>query len=203
MGQRRYQHGKPPDLIATGEAWTYGYDQANHITSIEKRTTDGGTLQERWDFKYDAYGNRAQTALDRNGDGVVDSTQRYAQDGWNPAKPSPVGLENWDVWMDEDGSNALQTRYVRGDVVDQLFARIGADTNAYWTLTDRLWTIRELPSSMVVSGVSHDAVDLLWRWRSQLTGYPCFAAAIAFLNALHRLVPSSTLSTTNPGALIW
>src|SRR5262249_33455381 len=40
------------------ETWTYGYDNQNHLIWVEKRATDGGTLQLREDFKYDALGNR-------------------------------------------------------------------------------------------------------------------------------------------------
>ena len=50
-------------------------------------------------------------------------TQRYALDGWNPAKGNPVGNEHWDVWADLDAGSSLITRYLRGDVVDELFGR--------------------------------------------------------------------------------
>ena len=48
---------------------------------------------------------------------------RFAYDQWNPAKPSPVGTENSDVWADLDGSSSLTMRYLHGNAVDQLFAR--------------------------------------------------------------------------------
>jgi RHS repeat-associated protein len=59
------------------------------------------------------------------------------------------------VWADLDGTNHLQTRYVRGDAVDQLFARIGSDGTAYWELTDRLGSVREVTDN---SGVLKDAL---------------------------------------------
>src|SRR5207247_6133652 len=65
------------------------------------------------------------------------------------------GLDNWDVWADLDGSNNLQTRYVRGDVTDQLFARIESSGTAYWYLTDRLGTIRDVTDN---SGVIKDTI---------------------------------------------
>src|SRR5262249_18704549 len=104
------------------ETWTYGYDNKNELIWVEKRATDGGTLQMRVDYKYDAMGDRTQTALDNNGDGVVDTTTRYAYDGWKTgAMPQGgfLGNENFDVWADLDGqnSNALVTRYVRGSAV--------------------------------------------------------------------------------------
>jgi RHS repeat-associated protein len=126
---------------ASAETWTYGYDNQNELVWAEDRATDGGTLLARTDYKYDPYGSRLQKAVDSNGDGVVDTTERYALDGWDPAKPAAVGTENWDVWADLDGSSSLTTRYVHGDAVDQLFARIGSTGTAAWILTDHLGSV--------------------------------------------------------------
>lgn len=72
--------------------------------------------------------------------------QRYALDGWNLAKQGGVGTEGWDVWADLDGSSSLVTRYLRGDVVDQVFARIeeGSPDSIYWLLTDRMGSVRDI-----------------------------------------------------------
>ncbi len=94
-------------------------------------------LQQKVGFKYDAWGNRIAKRVDSNGDGTWDTTQWYSYDGWNPAKGTPLGNENFDVWADLDGSTALTTRYLRADLVDQLMARIDSGT-AYWELGDRL-----------------------------------------------------------------
>src|SRR5262249_43458206 len=51
-------------VAATGGAggdWTYGYDQANHLLWAELR--QGGALQRRVDFKYDAFGNRVEESV--------------------------------------------------------------------------------------------------------------------------------------------
>ena len=66
-----------------------------------------------------------------------------------------IGNENWDVIIDLDGSNNLAMRYVRGDAIDALFARIGADNNAYWYLTDRLGSIRNVTDN---AGVVKDTL---------------------------------------------
>jgi acyl-CoA-binding protein len=143
------------------ETWTYGYDQRNQLVWVEKRATDGGTLQLKDEFKYDAFGNRIEKRIDADGNGTWDTTQRYALDGWkNLYAPSPltgegrgegfVGNENWDVWADLDGSSSLTTRYIRGDVVDQLFARITSGGTAYWYLTDHLGSLRDVIDSSAV-----------------------------------------------------
>jgi len=73
-------------------------------------------------YKYDAWGNRIEKTVDTNGDGNVDSTARFAYDGWKTGpQQSFVGQENFDVWADLDGSNNVATRYLRGDVVPRLF----------------------------------------------------------------------------------
>ena len=44
--------------LASAETWTYGYDNLNHLVWAEDRQTDGGTLIQRLDYKYDVLGNR-------------------------------------------------------------------------------------------------------------------------------------------------
>jgi len=97
------------------------------------------------------------------------TTQRYAYDGWDPSKAAPVGNENWDVWADlsvVSGVQHLQTRYLRGDAVDQLFARVGytwsgssPTATPAWLLTDRLGSVREVTngSGSVIDTITYDA----------------------------------------------
>jgi len=143
------------------ETWTYGYDQRNQLTTVEKRATDGGTLQLKDEFKYDAFGNRIEKKIDSDGNGSWNTTQRYALDGWKNVRRPLVGNENWDVWADLDGSSSLTTRYVRGDVIDQLFARIEEDPEGdipYWYLTDHLGSIRDVidGSAVVKDSITYD-----------------------------------------------
>src|SRR5438128_1796773 len=67
---------------ASLETWTYGYDAKNELTWVEKRATDGGTLQQRVEFRYDPFGNRLEKKVDADGNGTFDTIQRYAYDGW-------------------------------------------------------------------------------------------------------------------------
>src|SRR5262249_34802202 len=113
------------------------------------------------DYRYDAFGNRVEKKVDNNGDGAFDSTQRYALDGWKTGpQKSFVGLENWDVWADLNGAtgNTLQTRYLRGDVVDQLFAQVSAGGSATWDLTDRLGSVRDVTdgNGAVTNSITYD-----------------------------------------------
>jgi hypothetical protein len=77
------------------------------LTAVEKRATDGGTLQRRVELKYNVWGLLVEEKADTDGNGSWDITQRFAYDGWNPAKPSPIGTENFDVWADLNGSSSL------------------------------------------------------------------------------------------------
>jgi RHS repeat-associated protein len=54
------------------------------------------------------------------------------------------GYDGDQVWADLSGTNGLQTRYLRGDAVDQLFARIGSTGLASWYLTDWEGSVRKL-----------------------------------------------------------
>src|SRR5205807_1506500 len=97
-------------------------------------------------YRYDVYGNRLQESVTPS---VGPATLiQYAYDGWsvsqdaagNPA--SYRGNENWKVWVTFDG-NAVPTRYLNGDAVDQVFARLGSGGSA-WYLTDRHETVKAL-----------------------------------------------------------
>ena len=105
-------------------------------------------LTRQVEYKYDAFGNRLAKEIDLDGEGELGvEVQRYAIDGWNPAKPSPVGNENFDVIADLDGSSSLTTRYVRGDKVDEVNVRIEnveSALTAYWNLVDHQGSARDI-----------------------------------------------------------
>jgi RHS repeat-associated protein len=115
------------------------------------------------DYKYDVFGNRVEADVDPEGDGDTDAITRYALDGWQSGRTPAGGTDNaaWNVWAELDGqnSNALSTRYLRGDVVDQIFAREDGSGNAYWTLTDRLGSVRDVADNtgLVKDTLSYDA----------------------------------------------
>jgi RHS repeat-associated protein len=137
--------------ISTGVTWLYGYDAKNELTQAQEWSADpalGGSPSE-WaeaDYKYDAFGNRLE--MDNwNGVPTVWQDTRFAYDGWNPGTPAGQGTTNFEVWADLTSSNTLQTRYLRGDQIDQLFARvdmIGTTETPYWYLTDRQGSVRDV-----------------------------------------------------------
>ncbi len=121
---------------ASLETWTFEYDHDFHVTRIEKRSSDGGTLQQRIDFTYDAFGN-ALTRIEYDGSLNVVSSARYGYDGWktDSGQSSFVGQENWDVWADLDGSNNLVNRRLFGISIDSPVARVSsAGTISYYAL---------------------------------------------------------------------
>jgi RHS repeat-associated protein len=139
--------------ISDGSYWKYSYDNLNHLTEADQHNSSN-LLQQSVVFKYDAFGNRIEKDVTV---GSTTTTQRYALDGWAPAKAGSAGNSAWDVWADLDGSNHLTARYFRGDVVDQLFAQIPSGT-AYWDLTDRLGSIRTVidNSATVKDQITYD-----------------------------------------------
>ncbi len=128
--------------VGTGETWTYGYDERNELQWADDRVTDGGTLISQTTFEYDAHGNRIEQEVQ---DGSGTSVQQYALDGWNPALAGATGNANWNVWADIDGLKLeLESKYLRGDGVDQIFARVDKTLSTYtpyWTLTDHLGSV--------------------------------------------------------------
>ncbi len=65
------------------------------------------------------------------------------------------------LYADLNGSNALQTRYLRGDALDQLFARItgGTGGTAAWYLADREGSVQNLTddSGNLQDTITYDA----------------------------------------------
>src|SRR5204862_1021431 len=107
------------------------------------------------------YGNRLSESWSSSvGPAVL---TQYAYDGWSvsqDAAGNPAGYtgnENWKVWVTFDG-NAVPTRYLNGDAVDQVFARLGTAGSA-WYLTDRLGTVKALTddTGAVQDRITYDA----------------------------------------------
>jgi RHS repeat-associated protein len=117
------------------ETWYYSYDNLNHLTSVQQ-TSNGTTNLLLVTYTYDVFGNRVQQAKWKSGGSTV--TTRFDYDGQ-------------DVWADTDTSNTVQVRYLRGDAVDQVFARTVAsgqpNAGVAWYLTDRLGSVRDLMDS--------------------------------------------------------
>ena len=113
--------------ITTGETWVYGYDNRNRLISATQTTSAG--LQMQATYVYDALGQRIEKDVWTQ---IIGSTvtTRFAYDGR-------------EIWADLDASNALQTRYVRGERVLELLARI-ASGMAGWILADRMGSVRNV-----------------------------------------------------------
>ena len=94
--------------IGSGLTWTYSYDNLNRLLSAQQYQTDGGTLLLTLSYKYDVFGNLIEE--DRTPAGQGTTVVRHAFD------------DNGTLWADLNSTNAIQTRYVHGDEVSQLFA---------------------------------------------------------------------------------
>jgi RHS repeat-associated protein len=134
--------------VSSGVAWTYGYDNANHLTVAQQWSKDpalpGATLQQEVDYKYDVFGGRIEKGV-YNGQHVAQAITRFVLDG-------P------DVYADLDGlnNNALLMRYVHGDQTDQLLARETAAGAVAWYLTDARGSVRGLVDG---SGTLQDTLN--------------------------------------------
>lgn len=116
--------------IASGVSWTYAYDDANQMTSATEYAAGGKTILAQVTYTYDVFGNRLQQTTYTASTGTS-TVQRYGYNGQN-------------VWVDLDGSNHLETRYLDGDAVDQILARVSANGLVAWYLTDHLGSVRDL-----------------------------------------------------------
>ncbi len=139
-----YYHDKNGNLVGksninTGETWTYAYDNRNRLTSATQTTSAG--LQMQATYVYNALGQRIEKDVTQNGSTVV---TRFAYD-------------RGEIWADLDATNGLQTRYVRGERVLELLARIASGTAA-WVLADRMGSVRNVTddTGAVIDTIAYD-----------------------------------------------
>jgi YD repeat-containing protein len=102
--------------VSDGTYWEYTYNHANQMTSA-KHYTAAGALDRQVDYAYDAWGNLIQRTEDPDGAGAqAAAVERYGVDGWKTQQDfwgnaaQHEGQENFDVWADLSGANALTAR---------------------------------------------------------------------------------------------
>jgi RHS repeat-associated protein len=125
---------------ATLDLTTYTYDNQNHLIGVWQ--TLGGVNQVVVTYTYDVLGRRVQQDEWTIQSGTT-TTTKFAYDGQQ-------------VWADLTAGNVVQTRYVYGDVTDQVLARTDTTLGLSFYLTDHLGSVRGLTDS---SGVIQDAID--------------------------------------------
>ncbi len=126
---------------ASSDTWVYTFDNRNQMTTGAYSATDGGSVTQRVTYVYDAFGNRIERAY---WDGSTTTTERFGQDGWDPAQPAPVGTEKFNTWVDLDGSNVLTVRRMFGWQFDEVVARQTSGGTVLWYHRDYQQSIRQL-----------------------------------------------------------
>ena len=118
----------------------YGYDNRNRLVSAQDTTTSGVQMQAT--YVYDALGQRIEKDVWTRSAGGT--TTRFAYDGG-------------EIWADLSSTNTLQTRYVRGDRVLEMLARIVSGTAA-WFLADRMGSVRNVMDNTgaVIDTITYD-----------------------------------------------
>jgi RHS repeat-associated protein len=137
---------------STGEVWSFGYDNMDHMISAKDVSSTGTTLMLAT-YVYDVFGNRIEKDVWQTGGSTT--TTRLAWD--NPVDPSGLGGRG-NIWADLNSSNGLVTRYILGDNLDQLIARISSSGTAAWFLTDRLSSVRSITdnSGSIIDTITYD-----------------------------------------------
>jgi RHS repeat-associated protein len=123
--------------ISTGELVVYGYDNRNRLVAVSDTTSAG--LQIQGTYVYDALGQRIERDVLTGG---IATTTRSAYYGGQ-------------IWADMNGSNAIQTRYLRTDRALELLASVSGGGTAAWMLVDRMGSVRNVVNS---AGVALDTI---------------------------------------------
>jgi RHS repeat-associated protein len=133
--------------VADGARTEFTWDHRQRLTQVLVYDQWGTLLQEER-FTYDALDRRIGVWVDADGSGSEAGVQTWTvYDGANP-------------YADFDGSGALTYRYLYGQALDQLFARVdAAGSNTVWHLSDRLGSVRQLvtPDGTVLDALTYDS----------------------------------------------
>lgn len=116
---------------ATDEVTEYEWDYRNRLTRVVVRDDENNIIRELRNT-YDVFDRRIGRWYDANGEvsgGIEETWSAY--DGPN-------------TYADFDENGDLTVRYLYGQAVDQIFARIAADGDIDWYLTDNLGSVRQL-----------------------------------------------------------
>ena len=136
---------KTKTRISDGQVTEFFWDYRNQLTKAMVKDANGVLIKELR-FTYDVEGRRVGVWVDADGAGPEEPDQVWTVfDGVNP-------------YMDFDGE--LQTRYLYGPGIDELFARIGTgEEDPQWYLADRLGSVRQIlgASGAVLDEISYDS----------------------------------------------
>ena len=133
---------KTKTRLSDGQVTETFWDHRNQLTKALVKDANG-TLLKELRFTYDVEGRRVGVWVDADGAGPGNPDQVWTvYDGANP-------------YIDFDGAGQLQTRYLYGPGIDELFARIGAGEDPEWYLPDRLGSVRQIVDA---SGSILDAI---------------------------------------------
>ena len=124
------------------ETWTYGTDHRDQVVWAEKRSSDGGPLEARVEYAYDALGNRVRR-VEKSGTLAVVSDEKFVFDCWDTAKPGgAVGTENFDTWADLTSAGGVVAWRLFGPGYDEALARLTAAGGASWYLEPVMYFAR-------------------------------------------------------------
>jgi RHS repeat-associated protein len=140
----------------SSDTWVYTYNNNNQMLSAAYSATNGGGVTDLITYVYDAFGNKIERD---EWNGSTTTAQRYALDGWNPAKQNVQGNDNFDTWADLNGSNTITMRRGFGPGIDELIYREDSSGNVGWYLTDHLGSVRGATdgSGNPLTTISYDA----------------------------------------------
>jgi RHS repeat-associated protein len=122
-----------------GQVTSYTYDSRNRLTEVLIKTSTGATVQDD-KFTYDVENRRI-------------------------GKNTPSGGQSWtaydgvNAYADFNSSGSLTYRYLFGNAIDFLLARVDTTGNPMWYLTDKLGSIRENVdgSANVLDSITYDS----------------------------------------------
>ncbi len=121
--------------IATGNITEYTWDHRNRLVRVTERSAGGIILKES-NYTYDVFDRRIAKSVDWDGAGP------------QPAERTLFIYDRVNTWADFNEAGDLIARYLYGNKIDELLARLWPGEGTSWYLTDHLGTVRDLVNAL-------------------------------------------------------
>ena len=126
----------------TGAVIHYEYDTRNRLTTVQYKNSPTGSLTKVVKYGYDAIDRRISETVDTDGNGNVDKTNYFVNQGLRTDRDN--ARDN--VVLKLNAAGEVVSRILQGALVDKVLAEENVTTNTnrevLWTLLDHQGSIR-------------------------------------------------------------
>ena len=141
---------------STGEVTHYSWDHRNRLTKVEIKNSAGTVIREAR-FTYDVHDRLIGRWTDADGAGPSAAVQTWTAYDVSGA-PVPGRMAD-NVHADFNAAGAVTNRYLYGEALDEVYARMDASGDTDWYMTDRGSSVRQIVDTdgTILDAITYDS----------------------------------------------